>query len=807
MRYVRRVTQAWFEKTARDLQWDQVLERIALHCHADAARERSLAQKPFPERVLAAERQCLVGEALKLDELSAQLPIRSVPPIDELSAALDRAGIGNKEQLRDLAKVLQQAAALGRHTHERTEHCPKLKEALWSDPQLNGLQERITRAIDDHGEIRDGASEGLRTARRQLSQIRERLKGSVGKLISKYSSSLSGQYFADRDGRVVLPVRTEAQSQVDGIVLGVSGSGGTLYVEPRELTELNNRLHVAQASVAQEEQKVLSELSGAAANQLPEILQAYDVCLEADCLGAAARWAAEVGAYPVEFASETKLELVQFRHPLLIAQQEEVVPNDIRLNAAQCLIISGPNAGGKTVALKCLGLAVCLANAGFPLPCDHRSSIGWFDQVLTDVGDDQSLSRSLSTFSAHVSNLGKFLQLATDKTLVLLDEIAGGTDPDEGASLAEAVLVGFVQRGASVATTTHYERLKQLGAEPDPSYCNASVGFDLDRMLPTFELALGIPGASSAFAVAERYGIPEDLVESARQLMPQEQLDQQQVLQQVEQERQRLRQLREEAESELRSQRRMNEQIAAEKKRAFEQEKARLQKEARALTDEVKASRQLLRKVQGELGHRQALTKRELRDAERAIGDAAGPITAGGRLSQVLDAQPADPAPDPEQLTPKLVVRVPHLEADAEILEAPSKGQVRVQVGMLKMSVPVSKIRLKKGPSKGQVSSSRKPVRAKVKPQPTRAAAVRTDVNVCDLRGVRVEAGLDQVELFLDRMLQVGEPAAFILHGHGTGAMKSAVREHLNDLTHVEHWEPAPKEDGGDAFTVCWLRD
>ncbi len=791
-----------FDKTARDLQWQAVLELVAARCFSDAARARLLQLEPLPDPEQAAYQQRLLTESLKLLEVAAPLPVRSVPPIDELSAALERQALGGKEQLRDLVRVLEQAAKLRLHTKDKGEHCPELKVALWSDPELDALQAKISQAIDDHAEIRDSASEGVRSARRSLRHVREQLKSRVSQLIGKYSSSLAGQYYADRDGRYVLPVRTEAQSQVDGIVLGLSGSGGTLYIEPRELTELNNRLHVAEAEVLREEAKVLQQLSRAAAEKLPEVRVAYEACLQADCLAATALWANDHGAHPVKFVSAPRLELLQFRHPLLMDQPEPVVANDIRLRGGQCLIISGPNAGGKTVALKCLGLAVWMARCGLPLPCDPRSTVGWFDSVLSDVGDEQSLSRSLSTFSAHISNLADYLSRAGDGTLILLDEIAGGTDPDEGAALAESMLMGFVERGAAVATTTHYDRLKQLGARDDDSYVNASVGFDMKRMLPTFQLALGIPGASSAFAVAQRYGIPGALVERAQALMPQAQLGQQQVLEQIEDERQRLSQLREQTETELHAQKHLSQQLATEKKRAFEQEKARLRKEAMALTDEVKASRALLRKVQIELEKTKPSNKAELRAIERTIGEAAAPITAGGPLTQALSSEPSDEPPAAEMLKPGMRVRVPHLQSDAEVLEIPSKGQVRLLVGVLKMSVPVAKIRLG-ATAKMTPSAPRKKRPLMEAPRP---AAIKTEQNVCDLRGVRVEAGLDQVESFLDRMLQLGESSMFILHGHGTGAMKSAVREHVAGLPHIEHWEPAQKEDGGDAFTVCWLR-
>lgn len=796
-------------KASRDLQWSEVLEHLARRCHSDAARARLLSAHPYDNQERAELAQTQLTEALDLVNHSAPLPIRAVPAVSELCAALIRQAVGTKEQFRDLSRTLEQAGRIRDHLSHKAERCPVLKATLWSAPELDALRRRIEQTIDEHGEIRDSASVGLANARRSLRTFREHLKSAVSKLLSKYQGALSGSYFADRDGRCVLPVRTDAQSQVEGMVLGVSGSGGTLYVEPRELNDLNNRLQIAEAAVIREEAKVLMDLSAEAADHASSIASAYESCIEADRIAALANWANQYGAHPVVFAESPLLELLQFRHPLLLGQDIPIVANDIQLRAGQCLIISGPNAGGKTVALKCLGLAVWMARAGLPVPADPKSRIGWFGQVLTDIGDDQSMSRSLSTFSAHISNLARCLEQSERGTLVLLDEVAGGTDPDEGSALAESLLVGFVEREAAVAATTHYERLKALGAREDDSYLNASVGFDMARMLPTFRLTLGIPGASSAFAVARRYGIPESLVARAQAFIPKTQLERQHILEQIETERQKLTQLREQAETELHAQRHLSQQLASEKRRAFEQEKERLRKDALVLTEELKASRVILRRVQLELESKPT-TRADLRALERFIGEAAQPVTTGGALSQALQQISNDEScPLPGSIKPGMVVYIHHLQADAEVLEAPVKGQVRVRVGVMKMSVPLERLRLRKGrgPRPPQPGGSSRKVRTHMNSVTARPAAVRTQQNVCDLRGVRVEAGLEQVEQFLDEMLQQGESAAFILHGHGTGAMKAAVRDHVAGLSHVEHWEPAAKEEGGDAFTVCWLRE
>jgi DNA mismatch repair protein MutS2 len=815
---------AFASKTARDLQWPELLARVARHAVNPAAADEILQLVPQPDVARAAAAQARAGEALALVARGAALPIAATPEIAELCNLLERGVAGAGEQFRDANRVIDQARRLADHTLQHAELCGLLRQDLWCEPQLDGLRDRIARAIDTSGAVLDSASEGLRAARRALGRIREQLHEASNQLLSRHKDALSGQYLAERGGRFVLPVKAEAQSHVPGMILGSSGSGVTLYVEPRELSELNNRVYVAEAEALREEAKVLAELSASAQTLAPALRKAASNCIAADRWAAIARWADLGECWPVVFASthadstqpdSPKLELVRMRHPLLLEStpvdgepgSTEVVANDLSLCAGQCLMISGPNAGGKTVALKCLGLAVWLAQSGLPVPCAPKSTIGWFDQVLTDIGDEQSISRSLSTFSGHVTRLADYLAAANQRTLILLDEIAGGTDPDEGSALAVSVLGAFVERGAAVATTTHYERLKRLGAGEAQHFVNASVGFDFETMRPTFRLSLGVPGQSSALAVAERFGIPHALVQKALELLPREQQHQRELLEKLESERAQLSALRRQAEAEQQQQLRLGEKLRHEVEHARDRERERLQREAAALTLEVQEARALIARAKSEL--RAGALLADVAQAERLVNEAATPITLHGNLTQALSNEPGGEQIAEELLVPGLRVYVPHLESEGELVSQPSKGIVRVSVGGLKMSIPAERLRLPRPVKPGARGAAKPEPRRRSKASATHETSsllpVRTTSNTCDLRGMRVEAGLDTVDSFIDRMLQLGEPAAFILHGHGTGAMKDAVRKHLSDRRQVTRWEPASREDGGDALTVCWL--
>ena len=807
---------AWRDKTFDDLSWRAVLEHVSEHALNPVTVQRLLETTPLATRADAELAHARVSEAMELHRRDARLPVRSTSSLADALATLRRGATASGPELRDVGHAIQQAVTLRGHVFTHHDYCPTLSKAFDVDPSLRDLAHRLQTTLDDNGQLYDTASDALRNARRELAKSRDALRHTQAELLRKHKEQLAGAYFAERDGRFVLPVRTDAP-RVEGTVLGSSGTGSTLYVEPAELLEANNRTRIAEAHVAQEEAKLLAELSSFVATRLTEVDRAYEVCLLADRVAACATWAIRHGATPIQFAPEPELRLVQMRHPLLLPRTrskddgQPVVANDLTLPPAGALILSGPNAGGKTVALECLGLAALLARSGLPVPCDPTSRIGWFSDVFTDIGDDQSISRSLSTFSAHVTNLAHCLTVARRGVLLLLDEVAGGTDPDEGAALAVALLDAFTRAGASVATTTHYDRLKQLGASGDARFTNASVGFDLQRMVPTFRVTMGIPGASSAFAVAERYGIPEAVITAAKAAVPKENLQQQRLIAQLEDELERAASSRRANEAALAETERRREAFDREREHLLRQDRQALEKLAAELTRDVQTARADLRRAKALLG---TGTRETYREAEQLVSAAALPITVDGALTRAIQSPAlSTAAPNPSiDLVPGLTVRLVHLNTEAVVVEPSAKGQVRVSVGGLKMSVPVEQVQVpahKKAPAAkapaAKPSKSRTSQRTQEATRSDPAEATRTTHNTCDLRGKRVDDGLLLVDQFLDEMLRMREPAAFFLHGHGTGAMRSAVREHLATSRVVRHFEPASHDNGGDAFTIAWL--
>jgi len=488
-----------------------------------------------------------------------------------------------------------------------------------------------------------------------------------------------------------------------------------------------------------------------------------------------------------------------------------VVPSDMCVEAGKAMVISGPNAGGKTVALKTMGLAALMARSGIPIPCDGGSSIGIFDVVLTDVGDDQSLQKNLSTFSAHVSNLASILDETARGALVLLDELAGGTDPREGEALAAGVIHSLCERGGAVAVTTHYEGLKAL-ALADPRFSNASVGLDLATMTPTFELATGVPGRSSALAVAKRFGIPTAVIEHAERFLTREDHDFETVLKKLHDERAALALAREAAEARAREAEQTRAQLDAEVTAAKNRERRMLSEEAQGVMDRLREAREELRGVRARLRSRK-IEAPDLREAERTVDRIAENLSVGGPLEPLML-----PVSNEERENVSLRdlrkgarVWVQRLRAEADVVDVLADGAVRVAAGPLKLTVAATELRaVARGP---QASRPAARLGARSTPhslestpmRPVTSPPIQVKGNTCDLRGLRVDDGVSMAASFLDRALNEGQDVVFLLHGHGTGALREAIRGELQRTPYVARFRGEEADRGGDGVTVVWL--
>jgi DNA mismatch repair protein MutS2 len=799
-------------RAAQDLDWALLLDRLASMATSEPGARRLRAREL--EDTWESAHACMVrtSECLGLADEGLALPTGELPNLEDLIERLERGVIATGTELRDLHRMLELAGTLRAFISTQRNTRPALSAWLAVAQGIDRLNERLRRSIADDGTLRDEASPALGRARARVKQARQDLVSQLKHLMQVHADLLRDQYFSERDGRYVIPVRSDAHRAVDGIVLDTSASGNTLFVEPRELTKHSNHLRVALSEVSHEEQRLLRELSQLAQELAAELHQAENACIEADVLSALGRWAERFDALAILPQNEAIIDLRAVRHPLLVGLGE-VVPNDLALSAGRALVLSGPNAGGKTVTLKCLGLAARMARAGIPLCVDGHSRIGFFSAIYTEIGDSQSIVASLSTFSAHILMLASVLAQAKDGVLVLLDEVAGGTDPEQGAALATAYLEALVERGAAVAATTHYETLKELG-NSDCRFQNAAVGFDIATMMPTFRVISGVAGPSTALAVATRYGIPDAIVARATALIPALSRGREQLLEALASERTQAERLRREAECDATEQRRLRLELQEERAAVRTTFQRHLEQEYRELLGRIRIARTELDVIKQRL-QRGSLDKQGFAQIERDIDGAAHAVSIGSAVAEAVrgpkSPSGAEPAPSADELVVGRRVYVRRLGTEVEILEPPRKAMVRVRAGGMTLQLAIAEISHclpSRGPSaksadkKGRKSSG---PRESVARATTSATPMRMSHNTLDLRGERVDAALDRVDRFTDTLLQRGEPAGYILHGHGTGALKQAVREHLRSLRQVVESGPAGPEDGGDAYTLLWL--
>jgi DNA mismatch repair protein MutS2 len=791
-------------KTRSDLEWDRVLSSLADRCAGPLGRELAHAL-PFAEtREDARSSLAQSAEASHLLAEERRLPVGEV---DDVREAIERARVGGvlaPVELRAIGRMLGAARALRRFLALRRAELPALFEACSTDPTLDELADEIAESFDPDGTLADRASPRLRGLRSEWHAARQRIVARMEELMSRYEAVIQDRFVTEREGRWVLPVRSDAHERFPGIVHATSASGATLFVEPRAVVSMGNRLKVLEAEVKREEEAVYARLTALVADSLTSVEAAAKALALADVRAAVAKLACDVALTFPELIDEPRLDLKCARHFLLALDLPRVVPSDLALQAGRAIVVSGPNAGGKTVALKTMGLAALMARAGVPIPCAEGSVVGLFDVVLTDVGDDQSLQKNLSTFSAHVSNIAAILQETTRGALVLLDELAGGTDPREGEALAAGVLDSLCARGGAVAATTHYEGLKAL-ALADERFVNASVGFDIAAMAPTFQLTIGVPGSSSALAVARRFGMPNTVIERAERFLTREDRSFESIVKKLHDERAALELARSAADQREIEARAAVARFDAEVAAAKSREKRALSEEARELMDRLRGAREDLRGAQARLRAKR-IDPPALREAERAIERVAGEVAIGGALEALVarvDEAPRAPVKSAE-LRKGARVWVTRLRAEGEVVEVLAGDQVRVAAGPLKLTVSAGELR---APMQVAPAPSRPSLHTvgSAPGEPVEGAPLPTRDNTCDLRGLRVDDAIAMATSFLDRALNDGRRAVFMLHGHGTGALRDALRKELARSAYVARFCGAQADQGGEGVTVVWL--
>lgn len=806
-------------KTRSDLEYDRVLAALASRCVSEMGKALA-RQLPFAAtRPLARVLLDEAREATELLDAVEPLPVVALSDVSSAASRVGASGVLAPTELRELGKALEAARALRRFLGARRSRVPALHAACSTDPTLDALADELASAFDPDGTLSDRASPRLKELRGEFHAARQRMLGRLEDLMSRYEAILQDRFITEREGRYVVPVRSDAHERFPGIVHATSASGATLFVEPRAVIPMGNRLKVLEAEVQREEQAIYAKLSDRIGESLPSVLAAIEALARADVRAATARLARDLRLTFPEVIDDARLQLCQARHPLLLLESAEpesesgrsgpvdfeaVVPSDLAIAARRAMVVSGPNAGGKTVALKTMGLVALMIRAGLPVPCGDGSVVGIFEVVLSDVGDDQSLTKSLSTFSAHVRNLARILDDTQPGALVLLDELAGGTDPREGEALAAGMLDSLTARGGAVVVTTHYEGLKAL-ALADERFENASMGFDLPTMSPTFRLAQGVPGSSSALAVARKFGLPGTVIERAERFLTREDVHFETVVKKLNDERAALELARSAAERREQEAEATRHALDVELRAARDREQRHVSKEAEALLGAVRRAREELREAQAKLRSKK-LDAAAAKEVQLAVDRVAAQVAVGGPLEPSRLATPAPVAQPAEPATIKKGARVwvARLRAEADVLEILPDGGVRVQAGPLKLVIDPSELR-NVAPAE---SEPRRKAAAPVKPGGDPAGlevAVQTTENTCDVRGLRTEDALSMAVSFLDRSVNEERRVCFVLHGHGTGALKEAIRKELKSSPYVRYFRAGNPNEGGDGVTVVWL--
>jgi DNA mismatch repair protein MutS2 len=793
------------DSTLESLEWARLIDELRTCCRTPQGRAR--LSESSGESVFAADERDVRARLRETTEARDLLDRAAIAPLGgcaDLAASLSHAekgGVLEPAQLIDVRTTLEAIHAtlrFFRHHHEQT---PALSELSRRIEEQSDLEAAISRSLDTNGEVRDAASTTLAKARREAHSLSSDLQNRIQRALQNadIQPHLSDHFYTVRNGRFVLPVRADAKGRVRGIVHDASRSGTTLFIEPGEMVELNNRHRQAELTVEREILRVLRELSAAVARNAIALRTNLEWIAYLDLAIARGQFSRITEGVEPEVGRQGIFELDGIRHPLIPAEQ--CVSNDLRLGKDfTILILSGPNAGGKTVALKSVALAALMVRAGLHVPANPGARVDLVDRVLADIGDHQDIQESLSTFSAAMANLAEILRGAGPNTLVCLDEIGVGTDPSEGAAIAQATLESLADSGARVVTTTHYNLLKEM-AEIEERFENASVEFDPKTLAPTYRVRIGSPGASSATTVAARMGMPQRVLDRAAGLLNREDRRLDQMLAELGASRALLE----------------SEQLAAEALRA-ESEQTREEyrtKLARLQERRDKLFGDMRRELDDSFRDAHSEVARIIAELQRQPSSRRA-ATARSRLEELRDhtAQTQTdrgitPDPSPAEATTRPIdwprarvgdsVRAPGGGAGTLLSLPDRKGRVMVQIAGAKLTIGRDQL----GSADPKTQKANAPGRStpsEPTQQPTPPSRIGGIVEA-DLRGLRVDEALDRLDLALDLAAAEGRDEIRVIHGIGTGALRSAVREHLPHSHYVVECVEATREEGGAGAT------
>ena len=801
-------------KSLQTLEFPKILERLAGYTNFSASRELALALTPTGDLREAQERLAQTAEARALFATRGTLTVGGAHDVRPLLPRARRGETLLPQELLDIRATLQAGRTLRNTLSRLRSQYPRLADIAARMEPCNHLVTEIGRCLNDRGEVLDSASDALARIRRELREAHDRLMSTLERLVTHTGNMpyLQEPIVTQRGGRYVIPLKAEFKGRIPGLVHDQSASGATLFIEPLATVELNNTWRERQLEEEREIRRILAELTDLVADEALYIERTVEALAELDLAFAKALYAEAIRAVEPELVAfkaakgkgeaidgeasadsllyhpGSTIDLRRARHPLL--NPETVVPIDVHLGDDYfILIITGPNTGGKTVSLKTVGLLACMAQAGLAIPVAEGSRLSVFAGIYADIGDEQSIEQSLSTFSSHMRNIIGILGEADERSLVLLDELGAGTDPEEGSALARALLSHLRARRITTLATTHYSELK-IYAHATPGIRNASVEFDLETLSPTYELTIGLPGRSNALAIARRLGLDASIIAAAQALVNPESLQAESLLAEIKTTREAALATQAEVEQARHDVEVLRRELAIRLVNIEEERLAILNAARIQAQEELAAARAEITRA------RARLTALEQRDQARELAEMQAALARQAGVLPVLEPPPPPPAPTPTgPLRVGDMVWIPSLQASGEII-ALDGDEAEIQMGALRLRLPQDRLELRQRPGPAVAVRDTGPREMPLAPSPGMEL---------DLRGWRAEEVPPRLDKYLDAAFRAGLPWVRIIHGKGTGVLRQVVNQRLSSHPLVKRQRLGDPQEGGDGVTIVEL--
>mgnify|MGYP004553968065 FL=1 len=787
-----------YEKSMKKLELDAILRMLADSASSEEGKERCLGLLPLNDADDIRELQAQTTAACKLIALKGAPGFQSAVPVAASLERADRGGCLTTTELLRVAGVLRCVRAV--KSYYNGDDTQTVLDAFFRELAPNRyLEDKITNSILSEEEIADAASPELADIRRHMRVQSAKVKESLQKIITSpsYSKYLRDPIITLRGDRYVVPVKSEYKSEIPGLVHDISSTGSTFFVEPMSAVNANNALRELFLREKKEIERILAELSAEAASFRESIGQSYEMLVRLDCIFARAKLSFRMNGMEPIIRTDARLNLNRARHPLI--DPKVVVPISVRLGSDfDTLIITGPNTGGKTVTLKTIGLLTLMAECGLHIPADSGSEIAIFERIMADIGDEQSIEQSLSTFSSHMKNIVEIVRDCDRDTLILFDELGAGTDPAEGAALATALIEFCRQCGSRVAATTHYAELK-LYAMRTGGVMNASCEFDVETLRPTYKLLIGVPGKSNAFAISKRLGLEDTIIDKARSLVSENDRNFEDVLNQLEQQRQQMEAAKLEAER-LRLQ---TEQVKAQSEEYLAQIQRERDKAMKTARAEAQALIDQARRVSGEVADEMKQLRKQLRDSADVQQTNAKQTELRKKLNDAEQALLGTQQALPERPKPTRQIKVGdtvellRFGTRASVLAINKDGSYQLQAGIMKVTARPDEVYL--------IEETQQQVK-KIIERSQRTFRNQGASSELDLRGMSADEAVATLSVFLDTAMLANLSSVRIIHGKGTGVLRKAVQEELKHNRAVKSYRLGVYGEGEDGVTIAELR-